>query len=107
GYYYKKYKEKEQDEENRKMDTPLLLVFEEAHKYAPKSDYSKYKSARESIERIVKEGRKYGVSAMIVSQRPSEVSDTIFSQCNNFVAMRVTNPTDQEYVKRLLPDNLG
>jgi DNA helicase HerA-like ATPase len=44
---------------------------------------------------------------MIVSQRPSEVSETVFSQCNNFVAMRLTNPADQHYVKRLLPDNLG
>jgi uncharacterized protein len=108
GYYYKKYIEKISNEDNKKdMDTPILIVYEEIHKYAPKSEFSKYQSARESIERIVKEGRKYGVSAMIVSQRPSEVSDTIFSQCNNFVAMRLTNPLDQEYIKKLLPDNLG
>jgi DNA helicase HerA-like ATPase len=44
---------------------------------------------------------------MIVSQRPSEISETIFSQCNNFVAMRLTNPTDQQYVKRLMPDNIS
>lgn len=44
---------------------------------------------------------------MIVSQRPSEISETVFSQCNNFVAMRLTNPTDQNYVRRLLPDNVS
>lgn len=43
----------------------------------------------------------------IVSQRPSEISETIFSQCNNFIAMRLTNPDDQNYIKRLLPDTLG
>jgi DNA helicase HerA-like ATPase len=56
---------------------------------------------------IAKEGRKYGVALGIVSQRPSEISETIFSQCNNFIAMRLTNPADQNYVKRLLPDTLG
>lgn len=89
------------------QETPLLLVYEEAHKYVPKSDLSKYRSSRNSIERIAKEGRKYGVSLMLASQRPSEISETIFSQCNNFIAMRLTNPQDQSYVKRLLPDALG
>ena len=86
---------------------PLLLVYEEAHKYVPKSDLARFKSSRASIERIAKEGRKYGISLAIVSQRPSELSETIFSQCNNFIAMRLTNPDDQNYVKRLLPDTLG
>ena len=105
GYYYKKHLElPEQVEKNL---TPLLLVYEEAHKYVPKSQYAKYNSSRHSIERIAKEGRKYGVTAMIVSQRPSEISETIFSQCSNFVAMRLTNPEDQNYVKRLIPDALG
>lgn len=85
-------------------EVPLLLVYEEAHNYAPKSEASKYNAVKKSIERIAKEGRKYGLSLMIVSQRPSEISETIFSQCNNFVAMRLTNPTDQSYVNRLLPD---
>jgi uncharacterized protein len=88
-------------------DMPLLLVYEEAHKYVPKSDLARYKSSRASIERIAKEGRKYGISLAIISQRPSEISETIFSQCNNFIAMRLTNPDDQNYVKRLLPDTLG
>jgi DNA helicase HerA-like ATPase len=60
-----------------------------------------------SIERIAKEGRKYGVTLLLASQRPSEISETIFSQCNNFIAMRLTNPVDQSYVKKLLPDSLG
>jgi DNA helicase HerA-like ATPase len=67
----------------------------------------KFRASRNAIERIAKEGRKYGVTLGIVSQRPSEISETIFSQCNNFIAMRLTNPTDQNYVKRLLPDTLG
>ena len=86
---------------------PLLLVYEEAHKYVPNSDMAKYRASKESIERIAKEGRKYGVSLLLASQRPSEISETIFSQCNNFLALRLTNPNDQNYVKRLLPDTLG
>jgi len=65
------------------------------------------RACRQSIERIAKEGRKYGATLAIVSQRPSEISETIFSQCNNFIAMRLTNPDDQGYVRRLLPDSLG
>ncbi|MEC3196142.1 DUF87 domain-containing protein [Bacillus cereus] len=86
-------------------DTPYLLVFEEAHKYIPKLSDAKYRNTRIAVERVAKEGRKYGLSSMIVSQRPSEISPTVFSQCNNFVVMRLTNPDDQNYVKRLLPDS--
>ncbi|MDM5220333.1 ATP-binding protein [Peribacillus sp. NJ11] len=88
-----------------KNDTPFLLVFEEAHKYIPKLSDVKYRNTRMAVERVAKEGRKYGLSSMIVSQRPSELSPTVFSQCNNFVVMRLTNPEDQNYVKRLLPDS--
>ena len=90
-----------------KCDSPLLLVYEEAHKYAPRSDLARYKASLNAIERIAKEGRKYGTSLLIASQRPSEISETIFSQCSNFLAMRLTNPDDQAYVRRLLPDTLG
>ncbi len=86
---------------------PVLLVYEEAHKYVPKTTDARYRACRQSIERIAKEGRKYGTTLAIVSQRPSEISETIFSQCNNFIAMRLTNPDDQSYVRRLLPDSLG
>jgi len=85
----------------------FLLVYEEAHNYVPQSEGAKYGSVKKAIERIAKEGRKYGISMMIVSQRPSEIFETVFSQCNNFVAMRLTNPSDQHYVKRLLPDDLA
>ena len=59
------------------------------------------------FERIAKEGRKYGVSLVVISQRPSEVNKTMLSQCSNFVSMRLTNAEDQGVIKRLLPDSLG
>ncbi|MBT7618393.1 MAG: ATP-binding protein [Calditrichaeota bacterium] len=86
-------------------DIPVMIVCEEAHNYVPQTDSAAFRSSRKSIERIAKEGRKYGLSLMVVSQRPSEVSETIFAQCNNFVALRLTNSNDQNYVKRLFPDN--
>lgn len=107
GYYYKKYRLSKDPNETINNDAPILLVYEEAHKYAPNSDLSKYRASKNSIERIAKEGRKYGVTLLLSTQRPSELSETIFSQCNNFIAMRLTNPNDQNYVKKLLPDTLG
>nr|VFJ61979.1 MAG: hypothetical protein BECKDK2373C_GA0170839_10935 [Candidatus Kentron sp. DK] len=86
-------------------DVPVMIVCEEAHNYIPQKDNVAYRSSRKSLERIAKEGRKYGLSLMVVSQRPSEVSETIFAQCNNFLALRLTNNADQNYVKRLFPDN--
>lgn len=88
-------------------EVPFLLVYEEAHRYVPRSEGARYSSVKKSIERVAKEGRKYGISLMVVSQRPSEISETIFSQCNNFVAMRLTNPADQNYIRRLLPDSVS
>ncbi|TAL67860.1 MAG: ATP-binding protein [Bacteroidetes bacterium] len=85
-------------------DIPFMIVCEEAHNYIPRSQESKYKSSKEAVERIAKEGRKYGLSLMIVSQRPSEVSETIFSQCNNFITLRLSNSNDQSYVKSLIPE---
>lgn len=107
GYYYTRLRHNCNQNELINNDTPLLLVYEEAHKYVPNSDLVKYRASRESIERIAKEGRKYGITLMLASQRPSEISETIFSQCNNFITMRLTNPNDQNYVKRLLPDTMG
>lgn len=107
GYYYKRMRMIETGESSQTNDIPLLLVYEEAHKYVPNDNAAKYRASKESIERIAKEGRKYGVTLMLASQRPSEISETIFSQCNNFLAMRLTNPADQNYVKRLLPDTMG
>lgn len=107
GYYYKRLKLTEEGPEKGINDVPLLLVYEEAHKYVPNDDAARYRASRESIERIAKEGRKYGVTLLLASQRPSEISETIFSQCNNFLALRLTNPADQNYVKKLLPDTMG
>ena len=107
GYYYKRFRCARNPEEQLNNDIPLLLVYEEAHKYVPNSDLSRYRASKQSIERIAKEGRKYGVTLLLASQRPSEISETIFAQCNNFLALRLTNPNDQNYVKRLLPDTSG
>ena len=90
----------------KRNELPILLVFEEAHNYlSTTTDGSK--AARRTVERIAKEGRKYGVSCMIVSQRPSEISETILSQCNNFIILRLVNPTDQAYISRLVPDSFS
>ncbi|MFO7649912.1 MAG: DUF87 domain-containing protein [bacterium] len=84
---------------------PLLMVYEEAHNYVPNRSEQRFNSARNAVERIMKEGRKYGVGAVVVSQRPKELSETILAQCNNFIVMRLTNPDDQAYVRRLVPDS--
>lgn len=84
-------------------ERPLLVVMEEAHRYLGGSVQG---PARDMVQRIVKEGRKYGIGAMIVSQRPSEVDDTILSQCGTFVALRLSNPADRQRVQGTLPDNL-
>lgn len=107
GYIYKRMRCAKDPNQKINNDAPILLVYEEAHKYIPNSNLSKYRSSKASIERIAKEGRKYGVTLLLASQRPSEISETIFSQCSNFIAMRLTNPADQGYVKKLLPDSLG
>ena len=107
GYYYKRLRCAQNPEDSLNNDVPLLLVYEEAHKYVPNIDLSRYRASKQSIERIAKEGRKYGVTLLLASQRPSEISETIFAQCNNFLALRLTNPNDQNYVKRLLPDTSG
>ncbi len=90
-----------------RRDFPVLIVFEEAHNYLPSVATPTSYSAKKTVERIAKEGRKYGVGCMIVSQRPAEVSETILAQCNNFVTMRLTNPSDQNYVKKLVPDTFS
>jgi len=85
------------------------LVCDEAHLYLPvKEDADAIeKPALATFERIAKEGRKYGVSLVVVSQRPSDVSRTILSQCNNFLILRLTNDADQAVVRRLMPDSMG
>jgi hypothetical protein len=94
---------------NSKSRTPVTLLCDEAHLYLPVRDDADavQRQALGSFERIAKEGRKYGFSLLVVSQRPSDVSRTILSQCNNFLALRLTNETDQGVIKRLMPDSLS
>lgn len=88
---------------------PLLIVFEEAHSYLPKGGSSQFVAgyATRSVRRILKEGRKYGVGAIVVSQRPSELDETVLSQCGTFVSLRLTNTDDQGRVKATVPDALA
>lgn len=88
-------------------DLPLALILEEAHTYIPEENSSRFSLCRERVERIAKEGRKYGLSLVVVSQRPSNISTTVLSQCGTFVTLRLTNDIDQNKVKRFLPDTLG
>ncbi len=83
---------------------PFVLCYEEAHNYLPRDAQGRRTYARNAVEKVAKEGRKYGVSAMVVSQRPSEISETILSQCNTMVLMRMNNPDDQEYAARVVSD---
>lgn len=89
--------------------TPFCLVCDEAHLYLPVRDDAGAveKQALATFERIAKEGRKYGVSLLVVSQRPADVSRTILSQCNNFLVLRLTNDSDQSVVKKLMPDSMA
>lgn len=89
--------------------TPFVFVCDEAHLYLPVREDADAtaKQALYSFERIAKEGRKYGVSLLVVSQRPSDVSRTILSQCNNFLVLRLTNDQDQNVVRRLMPDSMA
>ncbi len=85
---------------------PIVLVYEEAHNYIPRASTG-FSFARTAVERVAKEGRKYGVSAVIVSQRPSELSETVLSQCNNMIVMRLNNPDDQHYVTKVVSDQFA
>ena len=86
---------------------PILLVCEEAHAYIPRASESQFAASRKSMERIAKEGRKYGVGLTLVSQRPHEVSETVLAQCGTFICLRITNPNDQGYVRSLVPESEG
>ena len=86
---------------------PILLICEEAHAYIPRAASSQFDGSRKSMERIAKEGRKYGVGLVVVSQRPHEVSETVLAQCGTFICLRITNPNDQGYVRSLVPESEG
>lgn len=90
-------------------ERPLLVVFEEAHSYLPKGGSSRFVAgyAAKSVRRILKEGRKYGIGAITVSQRPSELDETVLSQCGTFFSLRLSNTDDQGRVKSTVPDALA
>lgn len=87
---------------------PISIFCDEAHLYIPaNAKYGVEDSSLQSFERIAKEGRKYGVGLVVISQRPSEVNRTVLSQSSNYIAMRLTNADDQNVIKKLLPDSIG
>ncbi len=90
---------------NTGRDRPLLIAYEEAHSYLGKSEDVHY--ARVAVERIFKEGRKFGLGAMVISQRPSELSEAVLAQVGTFIALRLTNSSDQSIVKSMAPDNMN
>lgn len=89
---------------------PLVFICDEAHIYMP-NDSSKLKAVErkslEIFERIAKEGRKYGIGLLVISQRPSELNTTIFSQCNNIISLKITNDRDRSAVSHMLTDSLA
>lgn len=101
-FQYKLY----QTQDERDGD-PLLLVCEEAHRYVPDRGEAEYAAAQSAIRRIAREGRKYGLGLMLVSQRPADVESTVISQCNTWIVLRLTNSADQQHVARFLPDGLA
>ncbi len=89
---------------DREDAVPVLLVCEEAHRYIPRDEADGFGPTRLAISRIAKEGRKYGVSICLVTQRPSELSETILSQCSTLIALRMSNEKDQKFVSQALPE---
>ncbi len=83
---------------------PILLVCEEAHRYIPATARGEGQSVRKILERIAKEGRKYGVSLGLITQRPSDLAEGVLSQCGTIIAMRLNNERDQLYVKAAMPE---
>jgi uncharacterized protein len=83
------------------------LVCEEAHRYVPDRGEAEYATAQIAIRRIAREGRKYGLGLMLVSQRPADVESTVISQCGTWLVLRLTNQADQQHVSRFLPDGLS
>jgi DNA helicase HerA-like ATPase len=93
--------------QEEKLKDPILVVCEEAHRYVPDKGEAQYAAAQAAIRRIAREGRKYGIGLMLVSQRPADVDSTVISQCGTWVVLRLTNSADQQHVARFLPDGLS
>lgn len=90
----------------QRYESPWVIVLEEAHNYARPSRQDEDRGqalSRKAFERIAKEGRKFGLSLVVASQRPSEISPTIISQCANFFSHRLQNPDDIDHFKRIIP----
>jgi uncharacterized protein len=89
--------------------TPISFICDEAHLYLPVSEASEpvHRVALRAFEEIAKEGRKYGVGLVVVTQRPADVSRTVVAQCNNFIVMRLTNDRDQQVIEQLVPESLS
>ncbi|HIA48022.1 MAG TPA: DUF87 domain-containing protein [Candidatus Hydrogenedentes bacterium] len=87
-----------------RRDIPVLVVCEEAHRYAPRGKDASFLPTKRALARIAKEGRKYGVGLALVTQRPSELDESIMSQCNTIIALRMSNEQDQTFVQKTLPD---
>jgi hypothetical protein len=83
---------------------PLLLVCEEAHRYVPKDEHADGQAVRKILERIAKEGRKYGVSLGLITQRPSDLAEGVLSQCGTIISMRLNNDRDQACVRAAMPE---
>src|SRR4051794_26467582 len=83
---------------------PLLLVCEEAHRYVPKDEHQAGQAVRKILERIAKEGRKYGVSLGLITQRPSDLAEGVLSQCGTIISMRLNNDRDQACVRAAMPE---
>ncbi len=84
---------------------PMLLVCEEAHRYVPQDTRLGFEPTKKALARIAKEGRKYGVSLCLVTQRPSELASVILSQCNTIFALRLSNQKDQDFVRSALSES--
>jgi DNA helicase HerA-like ATPase len=91
----------------QRREFPITLICEEAHAYIPRERGGQFEGTKKMMERIAKEGRKYGVSIGVVSQRPTELSETMLAQCSSFICLRITNPDDQVYVRGLVPEAEG
>jgi hypothetical protein len=91
----------------RRHEFPITLICEEAHAYIPREKGGPFDGTKKMMERIAKEGRKYGVSIGVVSQRPTELSETMLAQCSSFICLRTTNPDDQAYIRGLVPEAEG
>ncbi len=100
-FQYKLHQTREERESN-----PVLLVCEEAHRYVPERGAAQYEVAQTAIRRIAREGRKYGLGLMLVSQRPADIEGTVISQCNSWIVLRLGNAADQMQVSKFLPDSL-